>query len=154
MVKFPQIFRSEDLVPRNIYESVASPPPQLPIQTQSMQPSSAVFAPKSPSPAPSNEPVSSSWATVGKNNATRNIDIAPKKTAALSNRRFMLFNVNGERVDEMLPTPDNTARGRFENRMREHAKNRHETGMSKCCNEWHLGGFCSKGDSYCGECAD
>lgn len=115
-----------------------------PIRTQtnnSMQPTSAVFVPQSPSPAPSAESgASSSWATVGRSaSANKSIDIAPKKAAV---RKFMLFNVNDERLDEALPKPDGAAQKRFNERLKTQAN---------CCNEYHLSGVCSKGEEYCGK---
>lgn len=105
-----------------------------------MQPTSAVFVPKSPSPVPLSEgPASASWATVGRiNSGNKSIDIAPKKTAA---RKYMLFNVHDERLDEELPKPDRAAQKRFDERLKS---------QPNCCNEWHLAGRCSKGDEFCG----
>lgn len=133
---------------RNIYEPITSP--MVPIRTQTlpqMQANTAPFVPKSPSPAPSSESAGSSWATVGKASAAKNIDIAPKKTVA---RRFVQVNQYDERIDEALPQADRMAHTRFTDRLKEAGKARHMT-QAKCCNEFHLSGKCSKGEQYCGE---
>lgn len=148
MAKFPNVFRSDDLSRRNIYDAV--PSPTAPLKTQHLpqvQPISATFVPKSPSPAPSAESAGSSWATVGKANNAKNIDIASKKTPA---RRYMCLNQHEERVDEPLPQPDRMAQTRFDSRLKDAAARRHEF-QSKCCNEYHLAGRCLKGEEYCGE---
>lgn len=153
VIKFPQIFRHEDLSARHLYDNVTSPAAQMPpLRTQTnlpMHPTTTAFVPKSPSPAPSTESAASSWATVGKSNTAKNIDIAPDKKKGA--RRCILLNVNNERVDEMLPQPDRMAQKRFEDRMKEQAKSRHVYQQSKCCNEYHLAGRCSKGEEYCGK---
>ena len=144
VIKFPKVFRSDDLPTRAISDTPA--PMAMPIRTQTqpnpqMQPTSAVFVPKSPSPTPSSESMpNSSWATVGKTaSGGKSIDIAPKKPPT---PRYMLFNVHDDRLDEELPKPDGAAQKRFNERLKSQNGN--------CCNEYHLGGKCQKGDEFCG----
>lgn len=144
VIKFPQVFRFNDLPGRAM--SDMPPPMAMPIRTQTqpkpqMQPTSAAFVPQSPSPTPSSESTpNSSWAHVGKTAAVgKNIDIAPKKAPI---RRYMLFNVHDDRLDEELPKPDGAAQKRFNERLKNQNGN--------CCNEYHLGGHCQKGDEFCG----
>lgn len=144
VIKFPQIFRSDDLPTRAMGD--IPPPMTMPIRTQTqpnpqMQATSAAFVPKSPSPTLLSESTpNSSWAHVGKTAAgAKNIDIAPKKAPT---RRYMLFNVHDDRLDEDLPKPDGAAQKRFNDRLKNQNGN--------CCNEYHLGGQCQKGEEFCG----
>lgn len=139
VLQFPQVFRSKDLSssrPAFNTSTISAPaPPARALSGVQMQPTSAAFVPKSPSPSPSTDSLaSSSWATVGKTTGgAKNINIAPKKAAS---RRYMLFSKEDERIDEDLPKTDYMAEKRFDQRVKN---------VGKCCNDYHLRGECPIG---------
>jgi hypothetical protein len=123
----------------------------MPIRTQSaMQVAASAFVPQSVGGASNHtnsnatspaaikaEPTnSSSWATVGKSSGAKNIDIAPKKVAQ---RKYVVLNVDDERLDAPLPRADPGAEKRFLARTKE---------FGKSCNSYHLTGSCHAGE-YC-----
>ncbi|KAF2721236.1 C-x8-C-x5-C-x3-H type zinc finger protein [Polychaeton citri CBS 116435] len=147
-VRFPGVFRSDNLPAKPTTNGFASSPvahpamlssSSIPARSGSIPLSAPSAAPKSVSPAPSNGSGTvdtGSWAAVGKTYGTqKSISIAPSK----KKRRFILQNVHGERVDEELPRPDPTAATRFNKRV-------HEKG--NYCNNFHLKGACETGP-YC-----
>ncbi|CZT16564.1 uncharacterized protein RCC_02398 [Ramularia collo-cygni] len=141
MCSMSQVFRSSDLpMSRQTLQPPAATTMRTPMSTHT---NAMPFIPKPGSPAPSTESVTSAggstWGTVAKGsglNANKFISIASKKTPA---RRFILLNVDDERLDEELPRTDPGAEGRYAKRME---------GQGKCCNSYHLTGKCSAGD-YC-----
>ena len=154
MISFPRIFRDTDLPSGRRMQSVSSPahtPTTMPVRTMSTNHHVAAAAPfvpqtlptplqasKSTSPAPSSDSATSgTWATVGKGaQGSKNINIAPTKTAP---RRFVIVNVDDERLDQPFPRPDPAAEKRFTARLKEHGK---------CCNDFHLLGRCPANE-YC-----
>lgn len=153
MVSFPRIFRDSDLPSGRRMQSMSSPAQStaaMPVRTSSTNHVAAAppFAPqnlppsqqvsKSVSPAPSSDSAASgSWATVGKGTqGSKSINIAPTKATP---RRFVVVNVDDERLDQPFPRPDPAAEKRFTARLKEHGK---------CCNDYHLLGKCEAGE-YC-----
>jgi hypothetical protein len=147
-ISIPRVFRSDNL-PANPMKplALASPTPSKSTLRglTALQANSVAFvppvAPKSSSPAPSIDSTSSapasSWAVVGKSGvASKTINIAPKKTPA---RKFILLNVDGDRLDAELPRSDPAAENRYAERLKT---------SGKCCNSYHLTGKCEAGE-YC-----
>jgi len=81
----------------------------------------------------------SSWATIGgPPNPVQQINIAPSlKNGAV--RKAVLLNINDQRLDPKIGRPDAIAWARLNNRIKE----------QKVCNNYHLLGKCSNGNS-CG----
>lgn len=82
---------------------------------------------------------SNSWAAVGKNgleDGFKTISIAPKKAKKM---RFILFNKDGQRLDEPLAKWDVDAARTFDGRVKAAGTN--------LCNQYHLNGHCT--NAYC-----
>lgn len=143
-VRFPRVFRSDNLPGRPFFTSsppapVASPPTAPPSRSTSgvsMQPMSASFIPRNPSPAPSADSGSSTWATIGKSVPTPKTIILTTKKAPP--RRCILLNVYDERVDAELPRCDGSAERRFTETLKNDGK---------YCNNYHLTGKCGSHQS-------
>ena len=146
-VSFPSIFRTENL-PAKPTNGLSSIMPSTPLSVRSasipqMQPNiapfvPAPFVPQSASPAPSSDSASSTtWATVGRNGTTgKSINIASTKKTPT--RKFILINVNDERLDDPLPRTDPGAEKRFAERLKS---------KGKLCNSFHLMGTCESHSS-------
>lgn len=154
MISFPRIFRDSDLPAGRRMQSMSTPAmAQSPVTVRApsnhTMVTAAPFVPqtattphqasKSASPAPSSDSTTSgSWATVGKTVGPGNktINITPTKAAP---KRFVVTNVDDERLDQPLPRCDQAAQTRFTARLKDHGK---------CCNDYHLLGRCEAGE-YC-----
>ena len=138
-VRFPRIFRTDNLPskPTGLPYPVPIAPAMRSNSAVQMHPNSAPFVPQSASPAPSSDSAASStWATVGKSGTTsKTINIASKKASA---RRYVLLNVDDERVDPELPRSDPGAEKRFTDRLKT---------IGKYCNNYHLTGKCKLTDA-------
>lgn len=117
-----QVFRTKDLSSSRL--AVQSPASAR--TTQSTHINALPFIPKPGSPALSTESVASTsvstWGAIAKGsgaNASKSIDIASKKVPA---RRFVLLNVNDERLDQPLPGTDPGAEARYARRMEKDGK--------------------------------
>jgi hypothetical protein len=140
-ITFPRIFRTENLPAKpTTFMPPVLPPTPMSVRSSSipqipqMQPGVPPFIPQSTSPAPSSDSGASSttWATVGRNgSATKTINIAPAKKAPA--RKFVLLNVDDERLDAELPRTDAGAEKRFVDRLKT---------RGKLCNNYHLTGNC------------
>ncbi|KAF2484173.1 hypothetical protein BDY17DRAFT_122803 [Neohortaea acidophila] len=144
-VRFPRVFRSDNLPGGKPFfmssppATVASPPSAPPSRSTSgvsMQPMSASFVPRNPSPAPSADSGNSTWATIGKSVPNpKTIHLATKKVPP---RRCILLNVYDERRDAELPRCDTGAERRFAETLK------HD---GKYCNNFHLTGKCESHQS-------
>lgn len=140
-VRFPRVFRSDNLPAKPTTISPPSPvsktpPATTPARSSSvqMQPNCAPFVPQVPSPAPSSDSGTSSttWATIGKNGSTaKTINVASKKAPLI--RSHILLNVYDERLDVDLPKSDGGAEKRFSEKLKS---------SGKFCNNFHLLGKC------------
>lgn len=141
-ISFPTIFRTDNLPAKPLPANATAPGPVLPPTPMSTRSSSttqmhaniAPFIPQSTSPAPSSDSAASSttWATIGRNGATtKTFNVAPTKKPPV--RKFILLNVNDERLDTELPRTDPGAEKRFADRLKT---------KGKLCNNYHLTGKC------------